>query len=222
MCTYFPLSYCPESIPMRAFDVIALSLVSISSLTSLEPIFLKLGISLFFFFFNILGIEIQVEIMFAERYRTRNVSLSIQLMFCTRIFQVDFNENISLQIMGKWYVVEILEHRVDPTKPVSSSYIVDSCPIVRLKSQLEHAALKLLWSEESGNVEYTFRIPDISRRKGLWRTMATQNGKVWFTFAYLNYNQLFQIFTLSIIRYLFAAVNLLPMTIKCEENTSFY
>ncbi|XP_011166366.1 uncharacterized protein LOC105200489 [Solenopsis invicta] len=83
------------------------------------------------------------------------------------------------KIMGKWYVVEVLEHRVDPTKPVSSSYIVDSCPIVRLREPLwEHAALKLLWSEESGNVEYTFRIPDISRRKGLWRTMAPQNGSL--------------------------------------------
>ncbi|XP_012521471.1 uncharacterized protein LOC105827844 [Monomorium pharaonis] len=80
------------------------------------------------------------------------------------------------KIMGKWYVVEILEHRADPTKSVSGTRIVDSCPIVRLKPLLEHAALKLLWSEESGNVEYTFRIPDIARRKGFWKTMTSQNG----------------------------------------------
>jgi len=89
--------------------------------------------------------------------------------------------------MGKWYVVEVLEHRMDPTKPVTSSYVVDSCPIVKMRP-LEHAALRLLWSEESGNVEYTFRIPDIARRKGLWRTMTSQNGKVSFISNRLNYN----------------------------------
>lgn len=81
--------------------------------------------------------------------------------------------------MSKWYVVEVLEHRMDPMKPVSSSYIVDSCPVVNLRP-LNHDALRLLWTEESGNVEYTFRIPDISRKKGLWQTMASQNGKVLF------------------------------------------
>lgn len=100
MCTYFPLSYCPESIPMRAFDDIALSLVSVSSLTNLEPIFLKLGIYLFFFSFNILGIEIQVEIMFAERYRTRNVSLSIQLS----VFYSDPS--------GRFYVTKTFRYRL--------------------------------------------------------------------------------------------------------------
>lgn len=79
------------------------------------------------------------------------------------------------KIMGKWYVVEVLDHMKDPTKPASGSYVVDSCPIVKLRP-LEHAALRLLWSEEIGNVEYTFRIPDISRRKGVWRTMLSQNG----------------------------------------------
>ncbi|TGZ53410.1 uncharacterized protein [Temnothorax longispinosus] len=79
------------------------------------------------------------------------------------------------KIMGKWYVVEVLEHRMDPTKPMSSSYVVDSCPIVKLRP-IDHASLRLLWTEESGNVEYTFRIPDVHRRKGLWRTMTSQNG----------------------------------------------
>lgn len=96
-----------------------------------------------------------------------------------RFFRSIFYENISLQIMGKWYVVEVLEHRMDPMKSPSSSYIVDSCPIVKLKP-LDYASLRLLWSEESGNVEYTFRIPDIARRKGLWRTMTSQNGKIPF------------------------------------------
>ncbi|EZA61832.1 hypothetical protein X777_04643 [Ooceraea biroi] len=77
--------------------------------------------------------------------------------------------------MGKWYVVEVLEHRIDPLKPMSGSYIIDSCPIVTLRP-LDHASLRLLWSEDAGNLEYVFRIPDIVRRKGLWRTMTSQNG----------------------------------------------
>lgn len=115
---------------------------------------------------------------------SNEVFLSTQRLVCfTRsrdlLSRFFFYKNISLQIMGKWYVVEVLEHRLDPMKPASSSYIVDSCPIVKLKP-LDHAALKLLWSEESGNVEYTFRIPDISRRKGLWRATTSQNGKISF------------------------------------------
>lgn len=79
--------------------------------------------------------------------------------------------------MGKWYVVEILEHRADPQKlglQTTYSYIVDSCPIVKLKP-LEYG-LKLLWSEEAGNLEYIFRIQDISKRSGVWQSIATQNG----------------------------------------------
>lgn len=84
--------------------------------------------------------------------------------------------------MGKWYVVEVLQHREDPMKPVSGTYIVDMCPIVMLKP-FEYSSLKLLWSEEAGNVEYFFRIPDITRRKGFWRTITEQNGKILLIFA---------------------------------------
>lgn len=120
--------------------------------------------------------------MFAERYQTRNIFLSNQRLACS-IHSSDlsgrFYGNVSLQITGKWYVVEVLEHML--TKPISSSYIVDSCPIVRL-SQLENQPniLRLLWTEESGSVEYSFVIHDINRRKGLWRTMTMQNGKISF------------------------------------------
>lgn len=97
--------------------------------------------------------------------------------------------------MGKWYVVEVLEHKFDPTKMMTDSYIVDSCPIVKLRPS-DHAGLRLLWSEESGNVEYAFRIPDITRRKGLWRTMTSQNGKIYlFLRGRLNY-------ILKFVRYL--------------------
>lgn len=84
--------------------------------------------------------------------------------------------------MNKWYVVEVLEHRSDPTKGASRSYVVDSCPIVKLRP-LDYTSLKLLWNEEAGNLEYTFRIPDIARRKGFWQTMSAQNGKISVIFA---------------------------------------
>lgn len=86
--------------------------------------------------------------------------------------------------MGKWYVVEVLEHRgrLDPMKKTSASYVVDSCPIVNLKP-LEPPSLKLLWNEGAGNLEYTFRIPDIAKRKGYWQNISPQNGKISFIFA---------------------------------------
>ena len=80
--------------------------------------------------------------------------------------------------MDKWYVVEVLQHKLDPTKPVKTNVIVsnDLCPIVKLRP-FEHSSLKLWWSEESGDLEYTFRIPNINTKKGLWRNMYPQNGK---------------------------------------------
>lgn len=87
------------------------------------------------------------------------------------------------KIMGKWYVVEVLEHRPDPRKLARESYVVDTCPIVKLKS-LDYASLKLLWNEEAGSLEYIFRIPDITKRKGFWRTTG-QNG----TLTERNYKQ---------------------------------
>lgn len=90
-------------------------------------------------------------------------------------------EEIDLNaIMGKWYVVEVLEHKVDSSKPVVGSYVVDSCPIVNLmeaeKSAKFLSSLKLLWVEEAGSVEYTFRIPDITRKPGFWISSSFQNG----------------------------------------------
>ncbi|KAL6428986.1 hypothetical protein ACFW04_008064 [Cataglyphis niger] len=87
-------------------------------------------------------------------------------------------------ILGKWYVVEILEHRPDSKKPNNDRYVVDTCPIVNLKP-FDHGNLKLFWNEEAGNLEYTFRIPNIVERKGFWHTMFAQNG----TLTERQYNQ---------------------------------
>lgn len=110
--------------------------------------------------------------------------------------------------MGKWYVVEVLQHKIDPTKPVMTSNVVDSCPIVKLKP-FEHSSLKLWWSEESGDLEYTFRIPNISTKKGLWRNMYLQNGKFSYYFDSRIYMYIYvYIFSLSyflILKYLIIA-----------------
>ncbi|XP_076299914.1 uncharacterized protein LOC143218567 [Lasioglossum baleicum] len=90
--------------------------------------------------------------------------------------KLNSQEEIDLdKIMGKWYVVEVLDHRSDSQKPAIGTYIIDSCPIVKLTA-LKYSSLKLLWTEEVGNLEYTFRLPDISRTPGVWVSSSTQNG----------------------------------------------
>ncbi|XP_043789649.1 uncharacterized protein LOC122713353 [Apis laboriosa] len=88
--------------------------------------------------------------------------------------EIDLNE-----IMGKWYVVEVLEHKVDPSKTIGS-YKVNSCPIVKLRAventSKYFSSLRLLWTEEIGDLEYTFRIPDVSRKPGFWISTSVQNG----------------------------------------------
>ncbi|PBC34164.1 hypothetical protein APICC_07600 [Apis cerana cerana] len=84
------------------------------------------------------------------------------------------------KIMGKWYVVEVLEHKVDPSKP-NGSYKVNSCPIVKLRAventSKYFSSLRLLWTEEIGDLEYTFRIPDVSRKPGFWISTSVQNAR---------------------------------------------
>ncbi|XP_066581361.1 uncharacterized protein [Prorops nasuta] len=82
------------------------------------------------------------------------------------------------KIMGKWYVVQVLEHRLNPLKPATKQYVViDSCPTVMLRFY-DGTTLKLLWKEDAGTLEYTFRIPDVSRRPGMWFSMPIQNGSL--------------------------------------------
>ncbi|KAF7402694.1 hypothetical protein HZH66_004961 [Vespula vulgaris] len=81
-----------------------------------------------------------------------------------------------LKIMGKWYVVEILEHKNDPIRPMTGKRVLlDSCPTVHLRSH-EYSSLTLLWTEAAGNLEYTFRISDITRKPGFWMSTSMQNG----------------------------------------------
>ncbi|XP_033220076.1 uncharacterized protein LOC117174807 [Belonocnema kinseyi] len=79
------------------------------------------------------------------------------------------------EIMGKWYVVEILEH-LQKQSPLENDYrvvVTNHCPIVRLQSP-EPGSLKLFWSEKAGDIVYNFQVQN--QRKGAWYTNTRQNG----------------------------------------------
>lgn len=79
--------------------------------------------------------------------------------------------------MGKWYVVEVLDHKIEPTRQMSTArVIVDSCPVIKLRSD-DRGLLRLLWKEEAGDLEYTFRVPDPVRGPGYWLSTSQQNGE---------------------------------------------
>ncbi|XP_015588074.1 uncharacterized protein LOC107264380 [Cephus cinctus] len=79
------------------------------------------------------------------------------------------------QMMNIWYVMEILEHKQQPGKPMGGSRIVvDTCPVIQL-TLTSNYFLKMLWTESLGHLEYTFRIHD-TRTPGLWVSTALQNG----------------------------------------------
>ncbi|XP_051164228.1 uncharacterized protein LOC127283417 isoform X2 [Leptopilina boulardi] len=77
--------------------------------------------------------------------------------------------------MGKWYVVEILEHMQKDSTHQNEYRVTESntCPIIRIKSTDPHS-LKLFWSEEAGDVAYHFNV-DL-KRAGFWTTNIKQNG----------------------------------------------
>ncbi|XP_057331653.1 uncharacterized protein LOC130671638 [Microplitis mediator] len=80
------------------------------------------------------------------------------------------------KIMGKWYVVEILEHKPIPEQEIGSKLVIDRCPIIRLRFD-ERGLIRLLWSEEKGQLEYTFSLPN-SKISGVWNSAAKQNGSL--------------------------------------------
>ncbi|XP_044580157.1 uncharacterized protein LOC123262132 [Cotesia glomerata] len=80
------------------------------------------------------------------------------------------------KIMGKWYVVEILEHKPIPDQEIGSRLVLDKCPIIRLRFD-ERGYIRLLWSEEKGQIEYTFSLPN-SKINGVWNSVVKQNGSL--------------------------------------------
>ncbi|XP_046620749.1 uncharacterized protein LOC124305404 [Neodiprion virginianus] len=82
------------------------------------------------------------------------------------------------QITGKWYVVEYVEHKMNPMRPTSSSRgITESCPVVRLRfTGSKSLTIRLLWSTQDGDLDYSFTVTDPSGAPGLWRSRDLQNG----------------------------------------------
>lgn len=78
--------------------------------------------------------------------------------------------------MGKWYVVEILEHKPIPDQEIGSRLVLDKCPIIKLRFD-ERGYIRLLWSEEKGQIEYTFSLPN-SKINGVWNSVVKQNGTI--------------------------------------------
>uniref|UniRef100_A0ABD2XJA4 Lipocalin/cytosolic fatty-acid binding domain-containing protein n=2 Tax=Trichogramma kaykai TaxID=54128 RepID=A0ABD2XJA4_9HYME len=98
---------------------------------------------------------------------------------------LDLNE-----MMGKWYVVEVIEHRreaswASPTLPSGAQqhFVIDACPIVHLRAletrggrqQAGPPRISLLWDEAAGNLEYTFWVSQ-NRGPGVWNSDIIQNG----------------------------------------------
>ncbi|XP_043288054.1 uncharacterized protein [Venturia canescens] len=91
--------------------------------------------------------------------------------------QLKSQESLDLDgIMGKWYVVEVLDHRTEPARGMSATRVtVDSCPVIKLRSD-DRGLLRLLWKEEAGDVEYMFRVSDPVHGPGFWHSASQQNG----------------------------------------------
>ncbi|XP_058797167.1 uncharacterized protein LOC131667634 [Phymastichus coffea] len=90
--------------------------------------------------------------------------------------------------MGKWYVVEVIEHKADtrtpPTADTNSGgqlatrfHVVDVCPVVnlRLLDTQGPPRISLLWEERLGNLEYVFWLGK-TRGNGIWNCDVIQNG----------------------------------------------
>ncbi|XP_046745860.1 uncharacterized protein LOC124411051 [Diprion similis] len=100
------------------------------------------------------------------------------------------------QIMGKWYAVEVVKHKIEPPAPDGRkddgphvTTTVKTCPVVELwpednynsngnKSEEKSSGIRirLLWVEDAGDLEYSFNVPDPGKNPGLWRSEGQQNG----------------------------------------------
>lgn len=105
--------------------------------------------------------------------------------------------------MGKWYVVEVIEHRTELRQGgaaagssggtfATSMVKIDACPIVKLRSVEKRDGpprFTLLWEENAGTLEYTFWVSSRGG-PGVWNSDVIQNGKyicLLFFFFILNF-----------------------------------
>jgi hypothetical protein len=102
--------------------------------------------------------------------------------------------------MGKWYVIEVIEHRNvewqgsyrEQDFMSSSRIVINTCPVVTLRSidtrlmPEELHRISLLWEENAGIIEYTFWVSK-NQGPGIWNSDIIQNGKLSsFICIYIN------------------------------------
>ncbi|XP_046745863.1 uncharacterized protein LOC124411052 [Diprion similis] len=85
------------------------------------------------------------------------------------------------QIEGQWYAVEVVKHKFENVGPMHSGRVsVKTCPVINLRltgsdDGWSHRSLRLLWTEDAGNLDYSFYVPsDIE--PGQWKSKDQQNG----------------------------------------------
>lgn len=78
--------------------------------------------------------------------------------------------------MGKWYIIEVLHQKFTPPNKLDLRSL-GSCPTINLRFT-DSGGIKLLWIENRGDLDYTFRIEDINRNPGIWRSVGLQNGNI--------------------------------------------
>lgn len=81
------------------------------------------------------------------------------------------------QITGTWYVIEILQHKTDENLYHGEKFDVPTCPSVFLTLMGSDTDLKLYWNEDTGDIEYLFKIKDKSS-PGFWLSSGSQNGNI--------------------------------------------
>ncbi|XP_015518094.1 uncharacterized protein LOC107223040 [Neodiprion lecontei] len=96
----------------------------------------------------------------------------------------DFNPQNSLnwtQIEGQWYAVEVVKHKFEKFGPMTSGRVfVKTCPVINLRftgsgDGWTHRSLRLLWTEDAGNLDYSFYVPS-NVKPGKWKSKDKQNG----------------------------------------------
>ncbi|XP_022160859.1 uncharacterized protein LOC111026971 [Myzus persicae] len=89
---------------------------------------------------------------------------------------LQLQENIQIKLItGTWYVIEILQHKTDDRLFHGEKFEVPTCPSVFLTLAGSDTDLKLYWNEDTGDIEYLFKIKDRST-PGFWLSSGSQNG----------------------------------------------
>ncbi|XP_015371504.1 PREDICTED: uncharacterized protein LOC107167117 [Diuraphis noxia] len=126
---------------------------------------------------------------------------------------LQLQENIQIKLItGTWYVIEILQHKTDDKQFHGEKFEVPTCPSVFLTLAGSDTDLKLYWSEDTGDIEYLFKIKDKSS-PGFWLSSGSQNGTL---VQVTNYDQF------AGMVYVRKAISNHMVLTFCSPNTQLY